>query len=55
MAESNLELLDRLPVRLLGAAFNGVPNRKSYGYYGYVSGYAAEDEREPLQVEAGKS
>ncbi len=55
MAESKLDLLERLPIRLLGAVFNGVPPLSGYGYYRYVPGYAARDENElhePAQLEA---
>ncbi len=54
MAESKLDLLERLPIRLLGAVFNGVPPSSAYGYYRYVAGYAARDEdelHEPAQLE----
>lgn len=49
MADAKLELLDRLPVRLLGAVLNGVPKTREYRYYSYLSGYDAHDEmgREP--------
>ena len=49
MADAKLELLDRLPIRLLGAVLNGVPATREYRYYSYVSGYGAYDEpeREP--------
>lgn len=58
MAESKLEYLDRLPVRILGAVFNGVPKSPGYGYYrySYLPGYGTWDEepgRPPLQVESG--
>lgn len=53
LAEAKLDLLDRTPVRLLGAILNDVPPRGVYKYYGYLSGYTAgadaEDEPQRLQ------
>jgi len=47
---AKLEVLDRLPVRLLGAALNDVPQGAAYGYYAYYSyhlpGYEAIEERD---------
>ncbi len=37
--EAKLELLDRLPVRILGAVLNAVPPRGAYRYYTYLPGY----------------
>jgi Mrp family chromosome partitioning ATPase len=45
MAAAKLEMLRRLPVRLLGAVLNDVPQNASYGYYSYyLPGYEATDE-----------
>ena len=44
LAEAKLDLLDRLPVRVLGAVLNAVPPSGVYRYYSYLPGYAAEDE-----------
>ena len=50
MAHQNLgrEVLDRLPIRLLGAVLNDVPRGAAYGYYAYYSyylpGYEAVEE-----------
>jgi len=44
MAAAKLRLLDRLPVDVIGAVLNGVSLRGEYEYYGYVGGYAPEDE-----------
>jgi succinoglycan biosynthesis transport protein ExoP len=47
---AKLEVLDRLPVRLLGAVLNDVPQGAAYGYYAYYSyhlpGYEAIEERD---------
>src|SRR5690606_3413369 len=44
-AEAKLKLLDRLPVRILGAVLNGVPaNQRMYRYYSYLPNYGAEEE-----------
>ena len=44
LAGAKLELLDRLPIRLLGAVLNDVPARGIYRYYSYIPGYESEDE-----------
>jgi len=48
---AKLDALDRLPIRLLGAVLNDVPQGAAYGYYAYYSyylpGYEAVDEGEP--------
>jgi capsular exopolysaccharide synthesis family protein len=45
MAESRLKIIDRLPIRLLGAVLNDVrASGGVYKYYSYLSGYAAEEE-----------
>jgi succinoglycan biosynthesis transport protein ExoP len=44
-AEAKLSVLDRLPVRLMGAVLNGVPAGGAYRYYGYLPGYESVDER----------
>ena len=45
---AKLEMLNRLPIRLLGAVLNDVPRGAAYGYYAYYSyylpGYEAVDE-----------
>jgi receptor protein-tyrosine kinase len=50
VAEAKLDLLDRLPVRLLGTVLNDVPEGSAYSNYSYyMEGYAYEAEkgREP--------
>lgn len=45
-AEAKLKLLDRLPVRMLGAVMNGIPaNQRAYRYYSYLPDYGAQEER----------
>lgn len=51
-AEAKLSVLDRLPVRILGAVLNGVPAGGAYRYYGYLPGYEAVDERTNVLKEA---
>ena len=46
MAAAKLLLLDRLPIRVLGAVLNAAPMRGEYAYYGYLDGYAAVDDAE---------
>ncbi len=40
MAAAKLLVVDRLPIRVLGAVLNGVSLTGEYQYYGYVAGYA---------------
>ena len=52
MTEEKLKLIDRLPIRLLGAVLNDIDtSATAYKYYSYVYGYAAEEE--PTQLTAG--
>ena len=45
MAEAKLRILDRLPVRMLGAVLNHIDaGHGAYRYYSYSYGYASEDE-----------
>nr|MBA2626526.1 polysaccharide biosynthesis tyrosine autokinase [Gemmatimonadales bacterium] len=45
MAEAKLKLLDRLPVRILGAVLNDISaTDTAYKYYRYVYGYTADEE-----------
>src|SRR5256886_1631841 len=45
MASAKLEVLQRLPVRLLGAILNAVPAGEAYRYYSYyLPGYETVDE-----------
>ena len=54
MAAAKLEVLHRLPVRLLGAILNAVPAGDAYRYYSYyLPGYEAVDE-EAEQASGGK-
>ncbi len=54
MTGAKLEVLDRLPIRLLGAVLNDVPRGAGYGYYAYYSyylpGYEAVEERDGRRV-----
>lgn len=53
---AKLEVLDRLPIRLLGAVLNDVPRGAAYGYYAYYSyylpGYEAVDEGDGRRASA---
>jgi len=45
VAAAKLEVLQRLPVRMLGAVLNDVPAGGAYRYYSYyLPGYEAMDE-----------
>ncbi len=48
MAEAKLKLLDRLPIRILGAVLNDIRSADSaYTHYRYVYGYTAAEEPAP--------
>ena len=48
MAEAKLKLLDKLPVRILGAMLNDISAADTaYKYYHYVYGYTADEEPAP--------
>lgn len=50
LAESKLDMVDRLPIRILGAVVNDVPLKGVYGYGRYyAAGYETWDE-EPVSV-----
>lgn len=51
LAQSKLEMLDRMPVHVLGAVLNAVPPHAVYGYYAYAAGYEAKDEEPAAPVE----
>jgi capsular exopolysaccharide synthesis family protein len=44
MALAKLEILDRLPIRLIGAVLNDIRAKGAYKYYSYLDGYAMEDD-----------
>ena len=47
LAGAKLEVLDRLPIRILGAVVNGVKDWTPYQYYSYyLPGYGPGDEGE---------
>ena len=48
LATAKLDVLDRLPVRVLGAVLNDVAPRGAYRYYAYsLEGYELKEERDP--------
>ncbi len=56
MAEEKLKLVDRLPIRVLGAVLNDVQTKDSaYRYYSYVYSYSPDDQAiAELPVAAGR-
>jgi polysaccharide biosynthesis transport protein len=44
VAEAKLQMLDRLPIRLLGVILNGLDDGLSYKYYSYMPGYTPDPE-----------
>lgn len=55
MAEAKLRLLDRLPVRVLGAVLNEIQAEGVYRYYSYLYGYTSDEEPQAPQVAAHSS
>jgi succinoglycan biosynthesis transport protein ExoP len=54
LAEAKLQILDRLPVRLLGAILNDVKLKEgAYKYYRYSYGYVADPEEDVEQLQPG--
>jgi polysaccharide biosynthesis transport protein len=56
LSAAKLDMLDRLPIRLLGAVMNGIKRNSAgyryYHYYSYLPGYGTEDEvEEPKQLQ----
>ncbi|MEP6572552.1 MAG: polysaccharide biosynthesis tyrosine autokinase, partial [Gemmatimonadota bacterium] len=54
MAEAKLKLLDRLPIRVLGAVLNSIQAEGVYRYYSYVYGYTADEEPAALSGTVGE-
>lgn len=52
LAESKLDALDRLPVRVLGAVLNDVSQGGPYRYYSYMTGYELIEEEETRALPA---
>lgn len=48
LAAAKLEVIDRLPIRVLGAVLNGVPSGGMYRYYATDYSYADKGAKEPL-------
>ena len=48
LAAAKLEILDRLPIRILGAVINAVPDGGAYRYYGADYSYAGQPNPEPI-------
>ncbi|HEX7941428.1 MAG TPA: polysaccharide biosynthesis tyrosine autokinase, partial [Gemmatimonadaceae bacterium] len=44
MAEAKLKLLERLPIRMLGAVLNDIRARGAYRYYSYLYGYTTSED-----------
>jgi capsular exopolysaccharide synthesis family protein len=48
LAAAKLEVLDRLPIRILGAVINAVPDGAAYRSYGADYSYRKEGSKEPI-------
>jgi Mrp family chromosome partitioning ATPase len=51
LAAAKLEVLDRLPIRILGAVINAVPDGGAYRYYSAIYPYKGERKTEPPIVD----
>ena len=51
-ANAKLQLAERLPFRLLGAALNDVSSEGTYQYYSYLEGYTSQYEQEAKSLTA---
>ncbi len=52
MAEAKLRLLDRLPVRVLGAVLNEIQAEGVYRYYSYLYGYTSDEEKPQVAAQS---
>lgn len=54
LAAAKLDLVDRLPIRLIGAVLNAVPPSTAYGYYYsyHIPGYEVEEEAATKEIPA---
>lgn len=50
MAEAKLRLLERLPIRILGAVLNDIRAQGVYRYYSYLYGYTTSEDDELPQL-----
>ena len=50
LAAAKLDVLDRLPIRIVGAVLNAVPTGNAYRYYGAAYSYQEENGngKEPM-------
>ncbi|MGH7463754.1 MAG: polysaccharide biosynthesis tyrosine autokinase, partial [Longimicrobiales bacterium] len=46
MAQQKLDIVNKLPIRLLGAVLNGFDSVEGYRYYSYMPGYDTSEEAE---------
>jgi capsular exopolysaccharide synthesis family protein len=47
LAQAKLEVLDRMPVRILGTVLNDIGENPQFKYYYYLEGYGALENAEP--------
>jgi tyrosine-protein kinase Etk/Wzc len=54
VAAARLEVIGRMPVRVMGAILNDVPDSNAFSYYSHYSlpGYEARSEEEPVTTDA---
>jgi polysaccharide biosynthesis transport protein len=48
LASQKMELLNRLPIRMLGTILNGFDSQEGYRYYSYLPGYETSEEPREL-------
>lgn len=53
MAAAKMEIVDTLPVRVMGAVLNGIKLTGVYQYYSYYQEYEATDEKPVARLESG--
>jgi capsular exopolysaccharide synthesis family protein len=54
MAKAKMEIINTLPVRVMGAVLNGIRLTGVYEYYSYYRDYAAQDEEPVEQLSSSK-
>jgi capsular exopolysaccharide synthesis family protein len=53
LAQAKLTVLDRMPIRIVGAVLNDIGDNPQFRYYAYVEGYGALDRAEPSEALIG--
>jgi tyrosine-protein kinase Etk/Wzc len=53
LAENKLEILDRLPVTIIGAVLNAISSGRAYRYYSDYATYEGEEDQDEIDFDGG--